>query len=856
MKKVPAYGPERARIMVVGEAPGADEEKEGRPFVGAAGKLLRAFLMEVGIDPEEIFYTNLAKYRPPANKLSAWFIDGGYPNEAVAEGLVELESEIHRVDPHVILACGNFPLWALTGKARWIDKTIKGERVRGFTGIQDYRGSLLPCTLAEGYKVLPTFHPAYIAREGMSDHGTFKVDLARLKEEAEFPELRRPQKTIILASEQPQILTNYVGVIDKGEAPQWMHAGINRFDIRDILLSQLDIPTTLDIEYIGSRLLCVGLTNDKDQAYVIPTETLGDQRYTWSILDETKKFNAQNSMFDASILEWHYGQKIMSRVTYDTMLAANAANIELPKGLDYLVSIYCRQPYYKGMVDWNLIKKGQQDVKIVYAYNGIDVWTQHEVMEEQLKYEFDDPAVSRTFEFMMRLLLPLWNMSKRGIKIDLDLMSRVGDELEGEAAHKALQLMLMAGETDLINVKSNPQIAALLYDKLGLPIIKENKTGPACDDKTLAALQLKATTQEQTDAITLIRQIRNARDLKSKFFNIEFDDDGRMRGHYDPTKTVTGRLASRKFYPTNRGTNQQNIPRDKRARRAFVADPKKVFGYADLEKAESLVVAHLTGDPRMLLDHSPGQNAHRNLGTALFNKAPEDITEDEYYLCKKTRHAGNYMQGPITFQRNVNQDAHKTGVSIELKEAKFFIQTYKDIHPGLPRWWKGIEADLWKGRTLYNLVGRKRVFYGHVRGILPEAVAFTPQSTVGDVLNIGLLNVSLDDEGRPIPTPYLEDNNLWDDYKELALELREYGFDLLQQIHDAVGFQIWEKDVERAVPLIRRALSIPLLNPRTYEHFIIPVEVNLDLDPQRIKEWKSNWGDSKAYTKDLQKKVA
>ena len=846
MSKVPAYGPENARIMIVGEAPGAEEEKEGRPFIGAAGLLLRQFLMEVGIDPEEIFYSNLCKYRPPANKLEKWFYNQGIPNEAVSSGMLELMDEIRNVRPNVILACGNFALWALAGRAQWYDKVIKGERARGFSGIQDYRGSILPCSLVEGFKVIPTYHPAYICREGMSDHGTFKTDLDRLRREAEFPEIRRPHKSIILVNQQPEILTNYVGVIDRQENPEWMPIPMNRFEIKDILLSKPETPTTLDIEYIGSKLLCVGLTNDKDQAFVLPTDRLGDLRYMEEIVNETKSFNAQNSMFDASILEWHYGIKIMERVTYDTMLAAYASNIELPKGLDYLVSVYCDQPYYKGMVNWDLIKKGKQDLRILYAYNGIDVWTQHEVMEEQIKWELEEECVAKTFKFMMRLLNPLWQMSKRGIRIDMDLMKSVGELLEGEAATKAFELMFLANATDILNVKSNKDISKLLYDQLGLPIIKQNKTGPACDDKTLAALQLKATNELQTKAITLIRQIRNARDLKSKFFNIQFDDDGRMRGHYDPTKTVTGRLASRKFYPTNRGTNQQNIPRDKRARRAFIADRKKVFGYVDLEKAESFVVAQLTGDPRMLFDHQAGQNAHKNLGAVLFKKEPGELSKDEYYLAKKTRHAGNYMQGWMTFMRNVNQDAHKTGVSIDAREAKYFIQTYKDLHPGLPRWWKAVEAALWQGRTLYNLLGRKRVFYGHIRGILPEAVAFTPQSTVGDTLNVGFLNL----EG--VPSPYIEDLGLWDNYKDIAAELREYGYESLQQIHDAVGFQCYEKDIKRVAPLIRRALSIPLRNPKTYEDFTIRAEIAVDIDPEHIRIGKSNWGDAEEYTEDLE----
>lgn len=846
MTKVPASGPASARIMIVGEAPGEQEERMRQPFVGPAGELLRKFLLEVGIRPEEVFFTNICKYRPPANKLEKFFLDGGLPNEKVIEGIHELREDILRVRPNVIVACGNFPLWAITDKARWVHYNKDGETVRGYTGITDWRGSILESTLDEAsFKVIPTFHPSYIQREGMKDHGTFKCDLARVKKESEFPEIRRPEKEIVLVREQPQTLLNYWDVILQDAKPEWQPQS-SRHEIREYLLDEgrsflgtTGSVTTLDIEYIGSKLLCVGMTQSATEAFVFPTDSLGDLSYVSEIIRGLSSFNAQNSMFDASILEWHYQLPIMQRVVFDTMLAANAAQIELPKGLDYLVSIYTDQPYYKGMVDWKKIKAGTQSLETMYVYNGADVWTQHEVMLRQIEYELCDEAVRSTFDFMMRLLVPLWEMSKRGVRIDLQLMSNVAKELDGESAAKEFELMFLAGRTEPINVKSNDQVGDFLFRQLGLKPLKMNKTGPACDDKTMAALQLKATTDEQHRAIELIRSIRSARDLRSKFFNIEFDTDGRMRGHYDPTKTVTGRLASRKFYPTGLGTNQQNIPRDKRARRAFVADPKKVLCYADLEKAESLVVAHLTGDARMLFDHQPGQNAHRNLGADLFSKPAEGLSEDEYYLSKKTRHAGNYMQGWMTFQRNVNQDAHKTGVSIDAREAKFFIGRYKDLHPGLPKWWRQTELTLYQSRTLFNLLGRRRVFYGHIGGILPEAVAFVPQSTVGDTLNVGLLNL----EG--LPCPYTVERGLWPDYADIGPELRSYGYESLMQIHDAVVFQVFERDLDKALPLINKALRVPLTNPRTYEDFTIPVEINADVDPEHLRVWKSCWGDCK-----------
>lgn len=863
LTSVPAFGPARAKILIVGEAPGADEEKEGRPFVGAAGRVLRQYLMEVGIDPNSVYYTNICKYRPPNNQLEKFFLDEGVPNPLVLQGLLELKNEILSVRPNVIVACGNFAHWALTRKAKWVDYTKDNKRIRGFTGITDWRGSILPCTLIseETFKVISTFHPSYINRQGMEDHGVFKCDLARIRLESEFSEIRRPNRDIILAERSPQRLVGYrdsdgsiltTWADGRGLHPTmetiWEPYPYTREEIREDLLSSLPVSEevdifqtplkllTVDIEMQGPRCHCIGVTDRKERAIVIPTKDMGDLVYAGSIVTSGVGINAQNSMFDGSMLEWHLGMEIMPFVKFDTMFAAHVAEIELLKGLSFLNSIHTDMPYYKDMVDWKLIEKGKFDMRMTYAYNGIDVWSQHEVAEAQIRDQLDNEGVRNTFLFEMALLNPLWQMSRRGIRIDTEAIERSRTELNGITAKLNMDILLMAGRP--INPRPSNDCRWFLYERMGLPVLKKTKVGPSTDDKTLAQLSVaKGTTEAQKKAVLLVRQFRVAANLMSKFFDIDFDNDGRMRGHYDPTKTVTGRLASRKFYPTDKGTNQQNIPRDKRARRVFVADRGKVFFYADLERAESLVVAHITGDPRMLADHAPGVDAHRSLASALYNIAEEDITEDQRYIGKKTRHAGNYMQGAMTFMKNFNQDAHKTGLSIEFSEAKVLIEKYRELHPFLKNWWDETNRQLWRSRVLYNLVGRRRIFYGHIGGILPEAVAFVPQSTVGDALNIGFLNI----EG--VASPYMIERGLWDEYKEIGAELREYGIECLMQIHDAVAGQVNEKDIERALPLIKKAMEFPLRNPRTYEDFVISAEIMADLDPEHIFENRSNWGD-------------
>jgi uracil-DNA glycosylase family 4 len=809
--------------MIVGEAPGQIEEKEGRPFVGPAGKMLRSFLMQAGIDPDDCYLTNICKYRPPGNKLATWFDNKGRPYEVVVDGMLELQNEIDRVRPNVIIAAGNFPMWALTGKGDWSNDPDS----RGYRGITKWRGSILPCTLVGGFKVIPTFHPSYINQEGYADHGTWLVDLLRIARESAFPEIRRPVKDVVIDPTIKQRI-DFLGQVE--EARQQ----------KKIL--------TFDIEYVGSKLLCVGMTLNRDNPHVVVTRNSSDIQYVRDILTSGIRLNAQNAMYDCSQLEWWYQMAIMQYMIYDTMICQYAANIELPKGLDYLTSIYTDEPFYKDMVDWDLIKKGKQDLATVWHYNGKDTWTQHQVMEDQWsddleirdpaealawlngEIELKDHAVRDSFSFGMQLLNPLWDISKRGVRVDRQLMRKLEEELDTKMAEDRVWLQKLNGGKPL-NEQSNPQVAQFLYGRMELPVIKMNETGPACDDKTLAELLGKATHPMQQDALTLLRSIRTGRALKSKFIGIELDDDGRMRGHYNPARTDTGRLASTKFGPTGRGANQQNYPRDKRVRKCFRPDRGKKFGYADLERAESLVVAHITGDPEMLRVHQPGVDAHRELASELFGVPVSQVTDDQRYLGKKTRHAGNYMQGPKRFMMEINKDAHKTGVSIDFEEAKHYIAVYRKLHEQLPVWWKETENQLWSTHRLYNLLGRQRTFYDRVQSCLPEAVAFVPQSTVGDTLNVGLLQLS------GVESKYARKAGIVEAIPKHLPVLRAAEFEILMQIHDAVAFQYLPEYEEEVAIAVRELMRVPLWVSPRHDPFEIPVEIQLGESWGEVKVW-------------------
>ncbi len=135
---VPGEGPADAEIMFIGEAPGYYEDKQGRPFVGASGKLLEKLLAGIGMTREDVFITNVVKCRPPANRD---------PLPAEIDACVPwLHRQIELLDPLLIITLGRFSM------AQFFPATARITRVHGQPLMQEERA------------IIPMFHPAAALR--------------------------------------------------------------------------------------------------------------------------------------------------------------------------------------------------------------------------------------------------------------------------------------------------------------------------------------------------------------------------------------------------------------------------------------------------------------------------------------------------------------------------------------------------------------------------------------------------------------------------------------------------------------------------------------------------------------------
>lgn len=162
-------GERNARLMLIGEAPGGDEAKAGRPFVGKAGRQLDALLACAGIERDAVYITNAVKFRP-TNVRGARVSNRTPTRTEWRAGLPLLLSEIQTIRPRVIATLGNTPLCALLCLAKMDSSVGIGERHGQALGI-DIEG--------RAYTLFPLYHPAsVIYNPSLSD--VLQSDLCRL----------------------------------------------------------------------------------------------------------------------------------------------------------------------------------------------------------------------------------------------------------------------------------------------------------------------------------------------------------------------------------------------------------------------------------------------------------------------------------------------------------------------------------------------------------------------------------------------------------------------------------------------------------------------------------------------------
>jgi DNA polymerase I-like protein with 3'-5' exonuclease and polymerase domains/uracil-DNA glycosylase len=726
-------GPSNASIMIVGEAPGVDEERAGAPFVGQSGTELNAQLREAGIDIGDCFLTNVVRYRPPNNDIEAFipttkkditpqhiFVRDRWVHPFVAEGLRKLEAEIEAVRPKAIIAFGNTALWALSGK----------------TGITSWRGSMLTKGSA---LLMPTFHPAAVLRQW--DWRPLAVN-----------DLRRVAKALPTGA-WPTV--------------EWQFTVRPSFKGVCTFLSDCKNykDLSVDIETRATHTACLAIATSKRRALCIPlmsTErpdgywSFEEEFQIWLLLRELLRPGAhriigQNFSYDAQYFFWRH--LIKPELGWDTMVVHHTMFPAMPKALHTQASLYCEQYVYwkDDGKEWDASVPEDQ----LWTYNCEDACRTFECFEEQLA-ALPCMGLVQQAEWQMESANNYFEVMLRGLRVSSESRALVRDDIV--KAELELNEFVQAVLGHPINVKSPKQLQALFYEDFQLPVQKNRKTQrPSTDDAALTALTTKYPILTQlTNAIL---QLRSLGVLRSTFVEAELGLDGRIHCTYSVPGTATYRLSSSKD-AFGSGGNLQNIPSEKSKssakaikrgftlpdmKKMFLADPGYTFFDADLDRADLQVVVWEADEELLKVLLHQGVDMHLFNAFTLASKEPPPLEELVETHSQYPEHRGRY-KGQREFSKsfihgtNYGGSARTMAINcgVTVKVAEQFQQRYFSRHPGIKRWHQRVAADLAATRTVQNKFGYRMRFLDRIESIFPEALAWVPQSTVGIVINRGV----------------------------------------------------------------------------------------------------------------------
>lgn len=835
--------PSGRRLAIVGEAPGADEELHGTPFIGSSGKLLRLVLAHSGVNPNACFIGNVCQHRPPDNDISNFAWDG----HEIQSGLDVLATDLARFQPKCVLVLGRSAFRAFNPEKCYPVKTTKDNPDGIRIPLSDWRGSPFVSTFG-GYKCVSSFHPAYIQRT-FGDIVYLRSDVARAVRHSASPTLVLAQRTGILRPSLSDVLS-FLSNLRSTRQPA-------AFDIEGYT------------DHVGVTMLSIAPT--PTSGIVIPFYVEGRNYWTedeeveiWRALSEyladpdCPKI-AHNAFYETLVLGWRH-RCVINGIVSDTMMKHWEIYNELEKSLGVCVSLWIEEPYYKDE------RESSGDVKLNYNFKdsactkGVD--------------EAIEPCLQRLagprehFQFNVALINPFTYIHLRGTRFDAvraaahvakaeaehdsiiaKLDSAVGDELEA------------AGYSRPFNAKSTDHKEWLLYDHLQLAPYK--RYGRTTKEEVLHRFYKKT----KDDKIRWLIQAVSLRTRISDLQKFKPNEDGRVRTSYD-LLADTGRSKSRSSSITEHvgfvksgankgkpvyaeyGTNLQAVT--KPIRDVFVVDSDDyLFWQADLEGADAWTVAcdlAARGDPRMLNDlkHKvkPSklllamlQEIEAGRDPGIIARLPSEeakavcdaiIVPDgtladgrpadwKYTSMKRVQHGTNYLAQPETISTTVFKDSDGqidvSPLEVDRYQRLYLLRYNIDLRK------QYVVEQLSKDGYLRTAAGVWRRFNA-IRSphfieddIIRQAMASEPQTNTTYLTNLALLH-------------------LWRD----PLNRRKTGalfIEPLLQIHDALAGQFPRRLRDFARERIRAYFNNPLR--------INGIEVVIPAD---IRVGKS-WGDCK-----------
>lgn len=334
-KRVPSYGPLNAAICVIGEAPGHNEVRVGRPFVGPSGFALDGWLHTAGLRRRDIYFANVFEYLAPRSRIAlADRSEVDMWASTLRDRLAVLE------DPIVFVPMGTVALRALLGKPLWSPKSPK---------VGDWRGSILPFDHnGQRCKIIPTYHPAATFKD--ASLATLCIaDWHRIAADSQFRACAHPKYHHI------------VPPIGPADTDWYLIEARKRSTIMAI-----DIETNPSTR----EILCVGFSIDPTESLTLPWPEF--EPIIRALCESPCTKVGQNFLYDRFWL-WEIGGIQVRGEIHDLLSMHHTLNSTLPHDLATMASLDTRQPFWKrSHKDEDSDTADKEPFERLCIYNGID----------------------------------------------------------------------------------------------------------------------------------------------------------------------------------------------------------------------------------------------------------------------------------------------------------------------------------------------------------------------------------------------------------------------------------------------------------------------------------------------------
>lgn len=552
MTKPYEEGSPNAPICFLGESPSFMEIRESRPFVGPAGQLFERCLHAAGIARANcyilnVFEDDVKKPTDDASKIISrdgstllWTSGKGFTEAGLAAS-ANTRARLAASASNVIVPLGATAMSLALGDQRPITK---------------WRGSIL--SGVGGGKLIPTIHPSACLRGTYEWRYLIVADLKKAKREAAYPEIRRPQRNLIIDPSFEQAVT--------------------------YLEACFDSPfVCTDIELLGGQVDCFSVALSPSSAISIPLVDAGfEPRFTpeeehqiWQAYarvisaPDIAKIN-QNITFDLAIL-LQLNNIIPAGQIDDPMVAFSVMNPFLDKNLGTICSLYTDEPYYKD--DGTLHDSPTvADFARRWEYNAKDAAIALEAWQA-LSPQLDADGYRQTYEMTMALVPSLIEMMVGGIRVNAPALAVTRKKAEADLAELIAQMEPIFGRKIIteapktaaqkraaagaLNINSPIQLVKYFYEEKGLKPYKGKNDRPTTDDTALARIIRRDGLQEAR----LLQQYRKISKSLSTYLNMRYDADDHMRSSFNIRGTWPGRLSSSQTV-FGTGGNFQNFPEE------------------------------------------------------------------------------------------------------------------------------------------------------------------------------------------------------------------------------------------------------------------------------------------------------